>query len=150
MTEGNGEGMTLRVATPLAVAVSETGVASVRAEDASGSFGILPGHADFLTVLGPSVLRWRGADKVWRYCALRGGVLRVSDGARVEIACREAVPGDDVAALEALVRQRIADQEDAARRARAEQTRLHASAIRSLMRRLGPDAGGDELAEIFR
>lgn len=59
--------LTLRVTTPLAVTLSESGVTSIRAEDASGGFGILPGHADFLTVLGASVLRWRGADKIWHY-----------------------------------------------------------------------------------
>lgn len=140
----------LRVTTPLAVTVDAAGVASIRTEDASGGFGIRPGHADFLTVLDASVLRWRGADQAWHYCALRGGILRVSDGAKVEIACREAVTGDDLASLEALVKKKSADQSDAARRARAEQTRLHTSAIRGLMQRLGPNPDGKDLAEDFR
>ena len=55
--------LTVRVTTPLAVTVDETGVTSIRAEDASGGFGILPGHADFLTVLDASVVRWHGADE---------------------------------------------------------------------------------------
>jgi F-type H+-transporting ATPase subunit epsilon len=142
--------LTLRVTTPLAVTVGDTVVTSVRAEDASGGFGILPGHADFLTVLGASVLRWRGADDIWHYCALRGGILRVSGGDRVDVACRDAATGDDLAALEALVERRIADQDDATRRARAEQTRLHTNAIRGLMQRLGPTHGGHDLAEDFR
>jgi len=142
--------LTLRVTTPLAVAVDETEIASIRAEDATGSFGILSGHADFLTVLGASVLRWRGAGQVWHYCALRGGILRVSGGSKVEVACREAVTGDDLAVLESLIHQKSADQDDAARRARAEQTRLHTNAIRGLMQKLGPRLDGNDLSEDFR
>ena len=142
--------LTLTVTTPLAVAVSEPNVASIRAEDRSGGFGLLPGHADFLTVLGASVLRWHGSDGIWHYCALRGGILRMSAGSTVHVACREAVRGDDLASLEALVKKGFADQVDAARRARAEQTRLHTNAIRSLMRQLGPASGRNDLAEEFR
>jgi F-type H+-transporting ATPase subunit epsilon len=142
--------LTLRVTTPLTIAVDAAVVTVIRAEDASGGFGILPGHADFLTVLGASILRWHGSDQIWHYCALRGGILRISGGATVDVACREAVTGADLASLEALVKQKIADQDDAARRARAEQTRLHTSAIRGLMQRLGPTPGGKDLAEDFR
>jgi F-type H+-transporting ATPase subunit epsilon len=34
----------------------------LRAEDASGSFGILPGHAPFLTALAISIVSWRKDD----------------------------------------------------------------------------------------
>ena len=57
-------------------------VVSVRAEDASGSFGILPGHADLLTVLTPSVVAWRHADGRPGWCAVRRGVLTVRGGQR--------------------------------------------------------------------
>jgi len=142
--------LSLHVTTPVAVAVDETGVVSVRAEDASGGFGILAGHADFLTVLGASILRWRSEGGRWRYCAVRGGILRVSNGDRVEIACREAVPGDDLGALEMLVNRRIEELDDETRRARAEQTRLHAGAIRALMQRLSPKPGVEDLLEDFQ
>ncbi|MHC0053929.1 F0F1 ATP synthase subunit epsilon [Actibacterium sp. D379-3] len=143
--------LTLTVTTPLTVPVRAIEVTSVRAEDGSGGFGIQPGHADFLTVLGASVLRWRDADGPWRFCALRGGVLRVSGGTRVDVACREAVAGDDLARLETLIRAQAEDEGDAARRARGEQTRLHASAIRRLMLRLGPQQPGvQDLAEDFQ
>jgi F-type H+-transporting ATPase subunit epsilon len=51
--------MKLRITDPTAILV-DTDVRSVRAEDASGSFGILSGHADFLTALGVSIVSWRG------------------------------------------------------------------------------------------
>jgi F-type H+-transporting ATPase subunit epsilon len=49
----------LTVTTPAQILVEAGNVVAVRAEDQSGSFGILPGHADLLTVLVPSVVRWR-------------------------------------------------------------------------------------------
>ena len=44
-------GLHLTLATPTALLVDENGVVSVRAEDESGSFGILPGHAEWATFL---------------------------------------------------------------------------------------------------
>ena len=54
--------MKLRIVTPLDVPVDEDGVTALRAEDPSGSFGILQGHADFLTCLVTGVVRWTGQD----------------------------------------------------------------------------------------
>ena len=51
--------MRLSVATPLAIIVEADNVAHLRAEDDTGAFGILPGHADFLTALAVSVVSWR-------------------------------------------------------------------------------------------
>ena len=132
----------LTVTTPMEVLVDAPAVVSVRAEDQSGGFGILPGHTDFLTALPASVLRWRGADGGVHYCALRAGLMTVSDGARVAVACREAILGDDLARLEAQVAKLRTDEADTDRRARVEQMRLHASAVRQLMRYLRPGAPG--------
>lgn len=142
--------LSLTITTPLEVVLQADDVASLRAEDASGSFGILPGHTGLLTVLGASVLRWRRTDGIWHYCALRGGVLSVAGGQQVRVACREAVAGDDLAALEHLVTTQMAARQDVTRAARAEHTRLQAQAIRSLMRRLATQPGSDALAEHFQ
>lgn len=135
-------GLHLTVTTPMKVLVDAPGVVALRAEDESGGFGILPGHTEFLTALPASVLRWRGADGVEHYCALRAGLLTVSGGDRVAVACREGLLGDDLARLEEKVAQLRADEADAARRARVEQMRLHASAVRQLIRYLRPGAPG--------
>ncbi|MDF2235460.1 F0F1 ATP synthase subunit epsilon [Albimonas sp. CAU 1670] len=140
----------LTVATPLEVAVDAPDVASVRAEDASGGFGIQPGHADYLTAMEACVLRWRPAAGPWRYAALRGGVLSVEAGSRVRVACREAILGDDLATLEAQVAAARADAAEASRAARAQHVRRHAQAVREIMRRMG-QGGYDEraLAQVF-
>ena len=43
--------MKLLVTTPLAVIVDVEDVRHIRADDETGAFGILPGHANFITVL---------------------------------------------------------------------------------------------------
>src|SRR5208282_545874 len=95
--------MRLRIITPLFVVVDEDGILSLRAEDATGSFGILPRHADFLTSLAISIVSWQRADGTRHYCAVRRGVLSVNAGRDVAIATREAVTGDDLATLDQTV-----------------------------------------------
>jgi hypothetical protein len=47
--------MRLLITTPTSVVMDDPNVIAVRGEDESGSFGILGGHADFLTALTVSV-----------------------------------------------------------------------------------------------
>lgn len=129
----------LTIATPSALLLDVDDVRSVRAEDESGAFGVLAGHADLLTALPPSVLRWTCENQSTRYCALSGGVLRISGGNLVAVACRRGALGDDLETLQAEVAAQRAAELDADRRARVEQTRLHAQAVRQLMRYLRGD-----------
>ncbi len=69
--------MKLTVVTPQAVVVDEN-VSSIRAEDASGSFGILDRHADMLTALEVSVLIYRDRGGREQFVAVRGGLLTVT------------------------------------------------------------------------
>ena len=62
-------GLQLIIATPAKLLADIDDVRSLRAEDDSGAFGVLPGHADLLTVLPPSVVRWTTGDGTTRYCA---------------------------------------------------------------------------------
>ncbi|MAC79060.1 MAG: F0F1 ATP synthase subunit epsilon [Rhodobacteraceae bacterium] len=129
----------LTIATPMEVVVDTPTATSVRAEDESGGFGIWPGHVDYLTALPASVVRWHGADGAPRFCAIRSGLMTVADGTRVSIACREAILGDDLHRLEDKVRDLRAHELEEDRKARVEHMRLHASAVRQMMRYLRPD-----------
>lgn len=131
--------MRLRITTPLAVVVDAGVVKTLRAEDASGSFGILRGHADFLTSLAVSVVSWTDAGNVPHYCAVRRGVLSVSGGDTIAIATREAIVGDDLATLDQVVLARFRADLDAERNERVEATRLQLNAIRQIMRHLLPN-----------
>ena len=129
----------LTIATPLDMAVNHEAAGSLRAEDESGAFGIRPGHADFITMLAPSVVRWVAPDGKRRYCAVDGGVMTVSGGRTVAVACREAIVGDSLERLEREVARVRAAQLDAERRVRVETVRLHAQAVRQILRYLrGP------------
>jgi len=132
----------LTITTPMDLLVDEPAAQSLRAEDESGGFGILPGHTDFLTALPASVVRWRTSDGSLHFCALRAGLMTVSEGARVAIACREGILAYDLSALESDVAELRADETDADRRAQVEQMRLHANAVRQLMRLLRPGQPG--------
>lgn len=138
--------MRLRITTPLEVVVDVQDVVSLRAEDASGSFGIQPGHDAFLTSLGISVVAWTGAGGLRHYCAVRRGVLSVTDGREIAIATREAIAGDDLATLDQTVLARFRADIEAERTERVESTRLQLDAIRRMVGRLRPASGNPGLS----
>lgn len=133
--------MKLQIFTPLSVVVDED-VTSLRAEDSSGSFGILTGHAPFVTALAISIVSWRTAQSE-RFCAVRGGVLKMTGNNTVAITTREAVTGDSLATLGNDVLARFQSDEDDERTDNAESVRLQLNAIRRMVSRLrsGADAG---------
>lgn len=126
--------MRLTVTTPLAVIVEAGGIAHLRAEDETGAFGILRGHADFLTALAISVASWRDKEGAEHHVALRGGMLQVRDGRTITIATREAVAGDDLSRLESEVLAAFRRQSEDERAARTDAQRLYLAAIRQICR----------------
>jgi len=146
----------LTVATPLAIVLETEGVAHVRAEDATGAFGILPGHADFVTVLATSVVSWRDQRGNDHHIAVRAGVLKVQRGRTVAIDTREAVLGDDLQQLESdvlvIFKRRVAEEQVA----RADERRLYLAAVGQIIRYLRPDgrsgvggSAGHEIHGVF-
>jgi F-type H+-transporting ATPase subunit epsilon len=140
--------MRLRITAPLSVVVDEDGILSLRAEDATGSFGILPHHADFLTSLVISIVSWQSSDEKRHYCAVRGGVLSVDAGRDIAVATREAVAGDDPGTLDQTVLGRFRADIETEKTGRVESTRLQLNAIRQIVSRLGSGAraGGGNFA----
>jgi F-type H+-transporting ATPase subunit epsilon len=126
--------MRLTVATPLAIVIEAGDVAHLRAEDETGAFGILPGHADFLTALAVSVASWRDDRGAEHHVAARGGILEVRDGDTIAIATPEAVPGDDLHRLETEVLDKFRRQLVAEQAARTDAQRLYLAAIRQIAR----------------
>lgn len=126
--------MTLRleIIAPDAV-VLETAVSGVQAADATGRFGVRPGHEPFVTVLVPSLLVYTDAHGAERYAAIDGGVMVVEKGT-VSVTTREAVLSDRLDDLAA----RAADILDARRRrehhARTEFEELQFALVKQLAR----------------
>jgi len=131
--------MRLLITTPTSVIVDDPNVVAVRAEDESGSFGILNNHADFLTALTVSVVSWHHSDNRQQFCAVRRGVLSVTNGSEVAIATREAIRGDDLDKLERVILAEFREVLEAERTARTESLQLQMKAIRQIVRYLRPE-----------
>jgi F-type H+-transporting ATPase subunit epsilon len=132
----------LVITTPVAVIADIGDVVHVRAEDETGSFGILEHHGEFLTALAVSVLSWRQASGRQGHCAVRGGVLSVSGGSEVAVATRQAVLSDDLEHLADKVvaeLKRNAEQEEAAW---THSARMRLRVLRELSRSTPPSDGG--------
>lgn len=128
--------MRLRIITPSIVIVDEDAILSLKAEDSSGSFGILPHHADFITSLSVSVMSWKSNDQKQHYCAVRGGALSVLAGQGVVVTTREAVPSDNMAKLEETVLSKFRSDIELEREEHSESARLQINAIRRIMNHL--------------
>ena len=126
--------MRLSVATPLAIIIEVGDVAHLRAEDDTGAFGILPGHADFLTALAVSVATWRDERGIEHHVALRGGMLEVRDGDTIAIATPEAVTSEDLHRLEVEVLDTFRRELLEEQAARTDARRLYLAAIRQIAR----------------
>jgi F-type H+-transporting ATPase subunit epsilon len=128
--------MRLLVTTPISVIVDAADVRHVRADDETGAFGIMPGHADFITVLIVSVISWHNHMDEDHHVAVRGGVLIVRDGNLVEVATREAIGEETLRRLGGAVLERFREEAQAEEASRVSATRLQLAAIRQLQRYL--------------
>lgn len=79
-------------------------------EDASGSFGLLAGHARFLTVLVFGLARFRTGGDAWRYLALPGAVLYF-EGNTLYLSTRRYLVGDDYAVISNQLEARLLAEE---------------------------------------
>ena len=125
--------MRLSIRTPLAVVMDETNVTYVRAEDETGAFGILEGHADFLTTLAVCVVTWRCGEQTSQV-AVRGGILRVCSGNHVSIATREAVGEQSLASVGRAVLERMRLQVESEEASHLVGTRMELATIRQIER----------------
>jgi len=86
------------------------GVSVFVGADASGSFGILPGHEPLVTTLRFGLARFRPDGGPWRHLAVPGAVLRYADG-ELHIATRRYMVDDDPARIaEALQEVLLAEE----------------------------------------
>lgn len=84
--------LALEILVPDAVVLS-TRVTGLQAADATGRFGLRPGHEPFVTVLVPALLVYTDEAGAEHFAAVDGGAL-VLEGDRVSVVTREAVLAD--------------------------------------------------------
>jgi F-type H+-transporting ATPase subunit epsilon len=133
--------MRLKIVTPLKVEADLDHIALVRADDATGSFVILPRHADFITVLAVSVVGWSTEAGEQGQIAVRGGILRVEGGQLVQIATRQAISGPTLERLGSAVLGELREEAEAEAQVRVSAARLHMGLIRQLDRYLQTGRG---------
>lgn len=120
----------LEILVPDGVAL-QAQVASVRATDASGQFGIWPGHECFLTLLVPCVLNIRDVTGHEQFAAADGGVLIVEKD-HIAVVTREAVVADKLADVADAAAAMLEARQAQERQARTEFAELQASLLREL------------------
>ncbi len=133
--------MKLVVTTPISLTVDADDISYVRAEDETGAFGILPGHADFITTLTVSVITWKNGDGRSHHIAVRGGVLIVREGESVEVVTREAVGEDTLEALGEAVLERMRAETELGESSRFASSRLEVAVLRQLQNYLASGRG---------
>ena len=106
----------VKIVTPLSEVI-EGDYAFVSGEDVRGSFGILPRHVRFQTVLEPGVLTLRSASGEELYVASERGYLEVENGELFAIVRRGAV-SRSWEEMEARVRRSLEGITDEERKAR--------------------------------
>lgn len=122
----------LQILVPDAV-VLEAAVTGVQAADATGRFGIRPGHERFTTVLVPSLLVYTDEAGRERYAAVDGGVL-VLEGDRVSVVTREAVLADRLEEVAEKAANILDIRRREERHARAEFDELQTALVKQLAR----------------
>lgn len=88
-----------------------TGVTSFVGEDASGSFGILAGHARMMTSLIIGLARFRIGEDTWKYLAVPGAVLYFH-GNELTLSTRRFLLDDDYMRISQALRQQLLAEED--------------------------------------
>lgn len=87
-------------------------VTSFIGEDASGSFGIMAGHARFMTALGFGLVRFRsGEETPWQYAAIPGGILYFSDN-KLTISTRHYLLDNDYERICQLLQDQLLQEEE--------------------------------------
>ena len=110
-------------------------VVSFVGTDSSGSFGILPGHARFMTVLDYGLSRYRCASAPWNYVASPGAVLYFVDDA-LYLYSRRHIVDTDFERISALLAGQLAEEEVSLNRVKDNLNRLERELFRRL-RQLG-------------
>lgn len=98
-----------RIITPQTIKSIEN-ISFFRAEDKSGSFGILPRHIEFLTILEPAIAIAVIENKE-HYYAFNGGVLSFRNNA-LTITAKEFVQSDKISELLVMIESSFKEQEE--------------------------------------
>lgn len=106
-------------------------VQSFVGSDASGSFGIQPGRARFMTVLDYGLSRFRRMPGAWQYLACPGGVLRFADD-QLTVNTRRYLCSEDYERISELLAGQLAQEEEELRSVKDNLQKLEQELFRRL------------------
>ena len=115
-------------------------VASFVGEDASGSFGIMAGHARMMTCLTFGLARYRHADETWRFLAVPGAILYFI-GNQLYVNTRRYVCGEDYETVSSTLKQELRQEEENLQDLKENLARLEEEMFKRLWE-MQRDAGG--------
>lgn len=106
-------------------------LASFVGEDASGSFGILPGHARFMTCLELGLARFRRLNEEWQYLAMPGAVLYFEDDV-LNLSTRRYILDHDYQRITAALTERLLAEEESLREVKRNLKQLEQEVLKRL------------------
>ncbi len=101
-------------------------------QDASGSFGLLAGHARFMTVLGFGLTRFRVGQGNWEFLALPGGLVYFT-GNQLYLNTRRYLRGQDYERIRSALERQFAAEEDELRSMKLSLQRLEQEMLKRLL-----------------
>lgn len=109
------------------------GVTTFVGEDASGSFGIMAGHARLMTSLTLGLARFRRGDGPWQYLALPGGLLYFHDN-QLTLSTRHYLIDEDYSRISAAMREQLLHEEEKLRTIKKSLHRMEEEVLRRMWR----------------
>jgi len=107
------------------------GVTSFVGEDESGSFGLLSGHARFMTSLVFGLARFRTGSAQWHYLAVPGALLYFADDA-LHITTQRYLLDDDYERVSGRLRDELLKEEKSLREVKASLRKMEDELFRRL------------------
>ena len=117
-----------------------TGVTSFVGLDATGSFGILPHHARFMTTLVFGLARFCLDEDNWQYLAVPGAVLYFNNN-ELSISTRHFLIDTDFERISSLLEQQLSTEEDKLRVTRESLGLMEQAMIKRLLALKGKALG---------
>ncbi|MDD2658395.1 MAG: F0F1 ATP synthase subunit epsilon [Methylococcales bacterium] len=108
------------------------GVTSFIGEDASGSFGILPNHARFMTTLVFGLARFRLEAEDWQYLALPGALVYFNNN-ELTISSRHFLLDTDLKRISTLLEQELIAEEENLRATRESLHRMEQAILKRML-----------------
>ena len=109
-----------------------TGVTSFVGEDASGSFGIQPNHARFMTTLVFGLARFRLGTEDWQHLALPGAVVYFNNN-ELTISTRHFLIDTDLERISTLLDQQLIAEEEKLRATRESLHRMEQALLKRML-----------------